>query len=234
MAEPKLVSKRQTTNQPSIRISTPKSPSQRSIKHFNSQSNILKNGLTNSSRDYLANTLSNKSASNDGGYPKCSITSGTPCVDTGGYKDNRAYPGSGMAGWKEAGLAGNTNKQISAGFGGTADVFIFGIGASGEIAGRLHGEEVCLDLSACGQLGLGLHAGAGWSMNIGAENIQSSKVSSTIGGFGNLFSAGGSFNVSDKSLSGGKGVLGVGVGASGGVQVCGSVSVLCRSTLLSQ
>jgi len=227
MAEPKLVSKRQTTNQPSIRVSTPKSPSQRSIKHFNSQTNILKNGLTNSSRDYLANTLSNKSASNDGSYPKCSSTSGTPCVDTGGYEDKRAYSGSGMAGWKEAGLAGNTNNQLSAGAGVTADVFIFGVGASGEIALRNHSSAICLDLTGCGQLGLGLHAGAGITASVGSENIQPSQASATVGVFGNFFAVGGAVNGSNNSLSAGKGVVGIGAGASSGVQACGSVSVIC-------
>jgi len=228
MADPKLVFKRQATNQASIGLSTPKTPSHKSIKLFNSQNNILKNTLSHSSRDNLANTLSNKSASNDGSYPKCNSTSVTPCIITAGYEDSRAYPGSGMAGWPQAGLAGNTDKQISAGVGVTADLFLFGIGASSELAWRSHGNTTCADLSACIQLGLGLHAGVGGIMNIGIENNKQSKSSLSAGGFVNVFATGGSVNLSDSSVSSGKGVFGFGAGANGGVQVCASVSLICN------
>ena len=227
MAEPKLVSKRQITNQSTIGASSPKSPSQKSVKHFNLQSNIL--GLNNSSRDYLANTLSDKSASNDGSYPKCSSTSGTPCVDTGSYEDKRAYSGSGMAGWKEAGLAGNTNKQTSIGIGGGADIFIFGVGASVEASKRTHGDSVCTALTGCIQIGLGLHVGTGVVVSTGIENINTTKVSGSVGAFGNIFSSGGSINGSHSSMSIGKGMLGAGAGASAGLQACGTVLIDCKN-----
>ncbi len=228
MAEPRLVAERKPVNiSQKLGVSgSAKKPSQKAISQFNTQSSLINNKTTNTARDEIANNFSATSA-NDGNYPKCSSTSGTPCIDTGGYEDKRAYSGSGMAGWKEAGLAGNTNNQLSAGGGVTADVFIFGIGASGEIALRNHSSAVCLDLTGCGQLGLGLHAGAGFTANVGAENIQPSRTSATVGGFGNFFAVGGSVNGSNDNLSAGKGVLGIGAGASGGVQACGSVSVIC-------
>jgi len=229
MAEPRLITERKNNtnlNQQIGVVTSPKKSSQKAVNQFNAKNALITDKTTSLVRNAIANNLS-KTASNDGNYPKCSSTSGNPCVDTGGYIDKRAYSGSGMAGWKEAGLAGNTSNQLSAGAGVTADVFIFGIGASGEIALRNHSSAVCLDLTGCGQLGLGLHAGAGFTANIGAENIQPSRASTTVGGFGNFFAVGGSVNGSNNNLSAGKGVLGIGAGASGGVQACGSVSVIC-------
>ena len=227
MSEPKLVAERaidRSTNQQVGRATLPKKPSEKSANQFKAQNFLLNDKANNLARDNIANKLSSVA---DGSYPKCSATSGNPCIDTGGYKDKRAYSGSGMAGWKEAGLSGNTNNRLSVGGGATADIFIFGVGASGEVAKRSHGSSVCTDLTACIQLGLGLHIGGGLSMTAGTENIEASKVNASAGGFGNFFSTGGSLNISDGSVSGGKGVYGAGVGVSGGVQACATVSVKC-------
>lgn len=230
MAEPRLVTERKSVNLSQKLGASDKKPSQRAVTQFNTQSTLIKNKTAYKARDSIANKLSTISA-NDGNYLKCSSTSGTPCVDTGGYEDKRAYSGSGMAGWKEAGLAGYTNKQVSAGAGVTADLFLFGIGASAEVAGRSHGKALCLDLTGCIQLGLGLHAGAGAVFSAGAEKKEISKVSTTVGGFGNFFATGGSANISDGGFSGGKGMLGAGAGASSGVQACATVSVRCKTSI---
>lgn len=108
MAEPRLVAERKSVNL-SLKSgisNSAKKPSQRAVDQFNAQSSLINNKTKIKARDALANQLSATSI-NDGNYPKCTSTSGTPCIDTGGYEDKRAYAGSGMAGWKEAGLAGN-------------------------------------------------------------------------------------------------------------------------------
>jgi len=80
----------------------------------------------------------------DGNYRRCSSTSGMPCIDTGGYVDKRAYPGSGMAGWKEAGLSGYTRgNDISVGLSGDLSLIgpTFGgtIGINGQAGGGNNG-----------------------------------------------------------------------------------------------
>jgi len=107
MSEPKLVAERainRSTNQQVGRATLPKKPSEKSANQFKAQNFLLNDKANNLARDNIANKLSSVA---DGSYPKCSATSGNPCIDTGGYKDKRAYSGSGMAGWSQAGLAGN-------------------------------------------------------------------------------------------------------------------------------
>ncbi len=108
MAEPRLVTERKSVNlsQKLGASNSAKKPSKRAVAQFNTQNSLINNKTASTARDSIANKLSTISA-NDGNYPKCSSTSGTPCIDIGGYEDKRAYAGSGMAGWKSSGLSGN-------------------------------------------------------------------------------------------------------------------------------
>ena len=108
MAEPRLVTEKKSVNlsQKLGASNSAKKPSKRAAAQFNTQNPLINNKTANKARDSIANKLSTISA-NDGNYPKCSSTSGTPCIDSGGYEDKRAYAASGTAGWKAAGLSGN-------------------------------------------------------------------------------------------------------------------------------
>lgn len=175
---------------------------------------------------HLFNTLGKEKE-----LPKCTPYTEGACSITAGGPEKRGNEGYAAAGhpqsaWKEAGLAGNTSNRITVGLGTQGDVFVGVIGVSVELAGRQHGNDICMDLTVCGQVGLGFHAGIGVSPTAGVENIYNAP--DTVGAFGNYFGSGGAVNLSEYSVGGGTAKVGPGIGASGGLQFCETTSISCQ------